>query len=162
MRLDARSRLVLRLCCGILADSPIISVFDFFVSGKRSLDFLLISLLEEAVDVVGAILWYLGADSCIVLKIAVTDLTVAEGTNAAEDPPRNVTLFIVIDERYTTKQRIVVLEQSINVPLPLLEIATPNPKARGGMVSLITLLQLALPENLPEGNRMVPLEADRI
>ena len=119
-------------------------------------------MLEEAVDVVGATFWYLGADSCTALKIAVTDLTVVESTNETEDPPRNVTLFIVIDERCTTKQRIVVLEQSINVPLPLLETTTPDPKARGGMVSLIMLLQLVLPDNIPEGNRMVPLEADWI
>ncbi len=87
-------------------------------------------------------------------------LTVLEDTKFADTPPLNVILEMVMDERYTTKQRMVVLEQSIKVPLPLLVKTTLDPVARGGMVSLITLLQLALPTNTPVGKIMVPLEAE--
>ena len=67
--------------------------------------------------------------------------------------------MMVMDERYTTKQRIVVLEQSIIVPLPLLFRTTADPTAREGEVSSMTLLQLALPANTPAGKMMVPFEA---
>jgi hypothetical protein len=53
---------------------------------------------------------------------------------------------------------MVVLEQSITVPLPLLFKTTAAPEARGGMVPLI-LLQLALPANTPAVKRMAPFTA---
>jgi len=65
-----------------------------------------------------------------------------------------------MDERYTTKQRMVVLEQSIVVPLPLLFRTTLDPSTRGGMVSSMTLLQLAVPASTPAGKTIVPFEAE--
>ena len=94
--------------------------------------------------------------------ISLIDLNVLERTKLADAPPMNVTLIMVIEERYTARQRIVVLEQSITAPLPLLFKTTAAPNARGGMVSLITLLQLALPANTPAGKMMDPLAAERM
>ena len=87
-------------------------------------------------------------------------LTVLDSTTVADAPPLNVTPMMVIDERYTTKQRMLVLEQSINVPLPLLFRTTADPSAREGMVSFTTLSQLAEPANTRAGKRMAPSVAE--
>ena len=102
----------------------------------------------------------LGAVSCAVSYNALIDLKVLERTNAADDPPLKTMRVMVTDDPYTTKQRMFVLEQSIVVPLPLLVRTTLDPKARGGMVSLIALLQLTMPANTPAGKVMRPLTAD--
>jgi hypothetical protein len=91
---------------------------------------------------------------------ALIDLKVLGRTNAADDPPLKTMRVMVTDDPYTTKQRMFVLEQSIVVPLPLLVRITLDPKARGGMVSLIALLQLTMPANTPAGKVIRPLTAD--
>ena len=115
---------------------------------------------EAVFDCNGTAGWDCGATPLIASYSALIDFTVLESTKFADAPPLNVTLVIVMDVRYTTKQRMVVLEQSIVVPLPLLFRTTLDPSTRGGMVSSMTLLQLALPASTPAGKTIFPFEAE--
>jgi len=87
-------------------------------------------------------------------------LNVLGSIKFTDAPPLKVTLVMLMDVRYTTKQRMPVPEQSITVVLPLLLSTTGNPIARGGMVSLMTLLQLAPPASTCAGNMIVPFVAE--
>jgi hypothetical protein len=83
-------------------------------------------------------------------------------TNIGDEPPLNVTWDILIEVPYTDKQRIPVPEQSIVVPTDAPCRDTAEPASREGIVSLMTLLQLHLPANTPDGNTMTPPVAELI
>ena len=83
-------------------------------------------------------------------------------TYIGEDPPLNVTRDIEMDVPNTERQRIPVPEQSIVEPLVEPCRTTREFASRTGSVSLMMLLQLHLPEKVPDGSTILPATASRM